>query len=173
MLVIMVVGAAIVALFLYYKDNETDNTNTEKNESVVNETENAIIEDVLNHILKNEGGYVNDKDDAGGETNFGISKRAHPNEDIKNMTAERAKEIYKSEYVEPMRQYWVGKDKNNIYQIIDSAVNAGVSKTKQLLQKVTSSLSFKQVRKDFYISIAKGAKAKFLNGWLKRINVEL
>lgn len=45
-----------------------------------------------------EGGYTDDINDPGGETNFGISKRAHPNEDIKGMTRERAIEIYLSEY---------------------------------------------------------------------------
>ena len=42
-------------------------------------TFNEIIEVVLEH----EGGYVNDPDDAGGETNFGIAKRWYPNVDIK------------------------------------------------------------------------------------------
>ena len=48
--------------------------------------------------LIHEGGYVNDPRDAGGETNFGISKREFPNEDIKNMTEDRAIEIYKEGY---------------------------------------------------------------------------
>ena len=48
--------------------------------------------------LIHEGGYVNDPNDAGGETNFGISKREYPNEDIKNMTRERAIELYKEGY---------------------------------------------------------------------------
>lgn len=49
-------------------------------------------------ILENEGGYVDHPSDPGGETNMGISKRAFPNEDIKGMTKERAKEIYKANY---------------------------------------------------------------------------
>ena len=67
------------------------------------------IQDIL-FVLKQEGvkfdvngavidpGYVNDPRDPGGETKFGISKRAHPNEDITNLTYERALEIYKTEY---------------------------------------------------------------------------
>ena len=42
------------------------------------------------YAIPNEGGYVNDPQDPGGETKFGISKRYHPNEDIKNLTRERA-----------------------------------------------------------------------------------
>ena len=45
---------------------------------------NDIIEVVLHH----EGGYVNDPKDPGGETNFGIAKRSHPDVDIKNLTKE-------------------------------------------------------------------------------------
>ncbi len=45
-----------------------------------------------------EGGYSNDPRDPGGETNYGIAKRYHPREDIKNMTLARAKEIYLKEY---------------------------------------------------------------------------
>lgn len=42
------------------------------------------------YAIPNEGGYVNDPQDPGGETNMGIAKRYHPNEDIKNLTRERA-----------------------------------------------------------------------------------
>ena len=45
-----------------------------------------------------EGGYSNDPRDPGGETKYGIAKRYHPQEDIKNMTLARAKEIYLTEY---------------------------------------------------------------------------
>ena len=52
------------------------------------------------YAIPNEGGYVNNQNDPGGETNMGISKRYHPHEDIKNLTRERAnailyKEIWK------------------------------------------------------------------------------
>ena len=49
-------------------------------------------------ILKNEGGYVNDPNDAGGETNFGISKRSFPDVDIKNLTREKAVAIYRTSF---------------------------------------------------------------------------
>lgn len=45
------------------------------------------------YAIPNEAGYVNDENDPGGETNMGISKRYHPNEDIKNLTRERANAI--------------------------------------------------------------------------------
>ncbi len=58
---------------------------------------------VLTFGVDVEGGYVNDLDDPGGETKFGISKRAYPNEDIKNLTIERAKFLGKRDYWYPMR----------------------------------------------------------------------
>ena len=42
------------------------------------------------YAIPNEGGYVDNPKDPGGETNMGISKRYHPNKDIKNLTRERA-----------------------------------------------------------------------------------
>lgn len=49
---------------------------------------------VFELILKHEGGYVNDPNDPGGETKYGISKRSFPTLDIKNLTKQEAKEIY-------------------------------------------------------------------------------
>lgn len=51
-------------------------------------------------VVGGEGGYVNDPRDPGGETKFGISKRAYPNEDIASLTLERAKQIYRRDYWE-------------------------------------------------------------------------
>lgn len=45
----------------------------------------ARFEDAIKLTLIHEGGYVNNPADPGGETNMGITKRDHPNEDIKNM----------------------------------------------------------------------------------------
>ena len=40
------------------------------------------FDDIIEVVLEHEGGYVNDPDDPGGETNFGIAKRSHPDVDI-------------------------------------------------------------------------------------------
>ena len=49
------------------------------------------------YAIPNEKGYVNNVNDPGGETNMGISKRYHPNEDIKNLTRERANALLYNE----------------------------------------------------------------------------
>ena len=61
----------------------------------------AVFEDVKNEILDVEGReYTNDPYDPGGETKYGISKRAYPDLDIFNLTENAAFEIYE-------RDYWV------------------------------------------------------------------
>ena len=65
---------------------------------------------ILNERTKaNEGGYVNHPHDRGGPTKYGISTRWYPNEDIKNLTRERANAIF-------YRDYWI---KTKIYQLPD------------------------------------------------------
>ena len=54
----------------------------------------TTFEEIIESVLKHEGGYVNDPHDRGGETNFGITKKFYPNVDIKNLTKEQAKKIY-------------------------------------------------------------------------------
>lgn len=44
------------------------------------------------------GGYTNDPNDPGGETRWGISKGAHPELDILNLTLEQAAEVYRQHY---------------------------------------------------------------------------
>lgn len=49
-------------------------------------------------VIQEEGGYVNDPQDPGRETNFGISKRAYPQLDIPNLTVAEATTIYYTDY---------------------------------------------------------------------------
>lgn len=83
-------------------------------------------------MLSYEGGWVNDPNDAGGETNFGISKRAYPALDIKSLTIDDAKAIYK-------RDYWMAISadqlpENLAFAVFDTAVNMGVTSAIRLLQ---------------------------------------
>ena len=52
-----------------------------------------VFYEIIEGVIEKEGGYVNDPDDPGGETKYGISKKAFPKEDIKNLTIVRAKDI--------------------------------------------------------------------------------
>jgi lysozyme family protein len=48
------------------------------------------------------GGFVNHPLDPGGMTKYGISKRAHPDVDIENLTEQEAAEIYYYAYWKPL-----------------------------------------------------------------------
>lgn len=147
-------------------------------------------------VLKHEGGYVNNPADPGGETKYGISKRAYPNEDIKNLTRERAKEIYFSDYWKKNLLDQVD-DQEVAAAMLDTVVNHG--KGPMLIQKAAQDIgvpldvdgrigpatvravntlpakqylaSLHNVRERYYYDlVAKDpAKAVFLKGWLARI----
>ena len=59
------------------------------------------FEAAVNDVLGEEGGYVNNPADPGGETNWGISKRAFPQVDIKALTRDDAKALYRANYWDP------------------------------------------------------------------------
>ena len=56
----------------------------------------TLFDDIIKVVLHHEGGYVNDPQDPGGETNFGIAKRSHPDVDIKNLTEDGQKKSTKN-----------------------------------------------------------------------------
>lgn len=87
-------------------------------------------------ILDHEGGYVNSPKDPGGETKYGISKRAYPNEDIKNLTKDRAKEIYRRDYWNKIRGDYLPFPVAVV--VFDMAVNAGVGRAIKMLQKAAN-----------------------------------
>lgn len=61
----------------------------------------TLINRVWERLLLVEGGYVNDPNDPGGETKFGISKRSYPHLDIKNLTEDDAKKIFIEDFFNP------------------------------------------------------------------------
>ena len=54
--------------------------------------------DSIEFVLKHEGGLVDHPDDPGGLTNMGISKKAYPHLDIRNLTEEEVMQIYYKDY---------------------------------------------------------------------------
>lgn len=88
---------------------------------------------IMKHILNSEGGYVNDPDDRGGETKFGISKRNHPEVDIKNLTIDGALDIYRRLYWSPSKAEKLMPELR--YQYFDFVVNAGQGNAVKVLQK--------------------------------------
>lgn len=84
-------------------------------------------------LIGHEGGYVHHPKDPGGETKFGISKRAYPDENIKDLSLDRAKQIYR-------RDYWDKVEAENLppeirFDVFDVAVNSGVGTAVKMLQR--------------------------------------
>ena len=128
-------------------------------------------------IIGIEGGYVDNPNDRGGKTKYGISKRAYPNVDIKNLTLNKAKEIYN-------RDYWIATKLEHIdcydiqLELFDTAVNMGVYKAQTILQEALNLLNrnernFKDLKVDgqigkvtisAYNQVDKKILLKVLNG---------
>ena len=94
------------------------------------------FDDIIEVVLKHEGGYVNDPVDPGGETNFGIAKRSHPDVDIKNLTEEGAKEIYYQDYWMKNRVPQLPDELKHIY--FDMCINQGRGRAVKILQQAAN-----------------------------------
>jgi lysozyme family protein len=89
--------------------------------------------DAMSVVLEMEGGYVNDPRDPGGETKYGISKRAYPQEDIANLSVERACFLYKRDYWDAIKADQLpGKVR---FAVFDAAINSGVAQAVKWLQR--------------------------------------
>ena len=94
------------------------------------------FDDIIEVVLEHEGGYVNDPDDPGGETNFGIAKRSHPDVDIANLTKDGAKEIYKEHYWDRNKVEDLSEELRHIY--FDMCVNQGRGRAVKIMQRAAN-----------------------------------
>jgi lysozyme family protein len=143
-------------------------------------------------ILENEGGYVNNPKDPGGETKYGISKRSYPNLDIKNLTIDQAKDIYYRDFWLPIQADSIIDERLAVHYF-DMAVNAGRSRAVRLLEKITGQgitgtiskdtlikanlipdapARYVQARKDYYhnITLINPKNNAFIKGWMNRVD---
>lgn len=87
----------------------------------------------FDRIMDHEGGYVNNPDDPGSETKWGISKRSYPMLNIATLSREDAKAIY-------LRDFWNRIDASRLhdgvaFQAFDFAVNSGIETAVRYLQR--------------------------------------
>src|SRR6185312_9585820 len=139
-------------------------------------------DDCLTRLLKDEGGYTNDKSDSGGPTNFGITLsdyRKYINsrgtaEDVRRMSVDQAKAIYRS-------KYWDALNCDNLpsgvdYTCFDYGVNSGLGRPRKALQRFKSLSGSNLInaindeRTAFLKAIGVGKNARFLKGWLNRVS---
>ena len=94
---------------------------------------NNSFEPAMRAVLDWEGGHVDDPEDPGGETRFGISKAAHPKVNISKLTKDKARKIYR-------RDYWDVCGCNDLPSgldviVFDTAVNCGTDRAVRWLQQ--------------------------------------
>ena len=114
-------------------------------------------------------GYVNDADDPGGETKYGISKAAHPELDIKNLTISQACEVYFNDYWKPKA---MSLPMPLAMVAFDIYVNHSYATAIMLLRDTPNWQTVIQRRKDFRGERVRinPSQAKYLDGWLNRDN---
>lgn len=142
------------------------------------------------------GGYTNDPKDSGGETKWGISKRSHPNTNIKALTYNDALNIYQSQYWNPLYDHI---DSTKLaFKLYDMGILTGTKRAVTLLQKavntgIDSYLTtdgvcgpltvtainlvdedrlyehYVELYRRYFKRISYFKNKRFLNGWLKRL----
>ena len=149
----------------------------------------------IDKTLAHEGGakFTDDPSDSGGATKYGISQAAYPDLDIRNLTEQQAREIYKRDYWDRVRADEI-TSQAVAENIFDTSVNMGVRTGSRLAQVaveiepadgIIGSQSLKVINncdEEFFISnytIAKIARyayicnknksqKRFLLGWINR-----
>jgi lysozyme family protein len=141
--------------------------------------------------LRFEGGYVWNKADPGGETNFGItastfwhylSDHGQALRSVRTITGAELRDIYQSRYWDPVT---AGRTWPLNAVLFDVAVNSGVGTALWMLEQAKAqvpvsapdrmkalALAVCDVRQQFFRDIVKRRPTSliFLNGWLRRVN---
>ncbi|KXZ66832.1 glycoside hydrolase family 108 protein [Acinetobacter venetianus] len=103
---------------------------------------NITFDQVFDRTIGHEGGYVNNPNDRGGETNWGVTiATARANGYIgsmREMTREQAKQIYfKAFWQRAKCDQYTGAIS---YQLFDAAVNHGIGNAIRMLQRAANVL---------------------------------
>jgi lysozyme family protein len=108
---------------------------------------------ILAFIIRvNEGGsqIVNDPNDPGGLTKYGIAQKFHPGVDVKNLTLLQAVDIYKKKYLSKLPTIL---DPQMLYQVLDMAINAGVKTAINLYRPNMTVTEYQIAREKYYRSL--------------------
>ena len=151
----------------------------------------------LDLVLKSEGGWVNNFNDPGGETNFGVTKRVweeyvgHPVESLKKLTKEEVAPLYELKYWRPCYGEILPRGLDLV--VFSMGVNAGPGRSVKLLQQsiglvpdgvigprtrglisdsncATLIAKFSEVRREYYRALK--TFPIFGRGWLNRVDHE-
>lgn len=152
----------------------------------------------FDNLIKEEGGYVNDPDDPGGETKYGVSKRSYPHLNIKNLTLNDVSKIYRKDFYDVLRCDELPTDMV-AQEVLEQGVNMGVKTVISFLQIVAKSVgsaidvdgkigpktlgALKTIPEDVLLAALKSLAIshylelaherppmrKYLNGWIRRV----
>lgn len=107
------------------------------------------FDNVIGGVLQREGGYNASDGNSGNPVNFGINQGANPDIDVRNLTEDQAKQIYKQRYWDP-----IGGDQlppEAQAAVFDAAVNQGVSAAQQMWRESGGDVQkFSQLRLQRY-----------------------
>jgi len=124
----------------------------------------------LNFVFEREGGQSNDPADRGGLTKFGISQKNNPDIDVANLTKDKAAQIYKARYWDPIQADTLPPEMR--LAAFDTAVQHGVKPAISIIEKSGGDTGaiIKQ-REDLYRNIVANdpSQAKFAKGWSNRL----
>lgn len=100
-------------------------------------------QDIINKIIKVEGGYVNDPSDSGGETNYGITVKVACDNgytgEMIDLPVTLAYDIYKAKYYDTVK---AGNMPDLVAEeVVDTAVNMGTSRAGKFLQRALNLLT--------------------------------
>lgn len=93
----------------------------------------------VERVLTEEGGYVRNPSDPGGETRYGISRREYPRLDLRSLTREQAIAIY-------YRDFWRKQNYAELpaplgEKLFDLAVNMGPAEAVRCIQRALRACS--------------------------------
>ena len=96
--------------------------------------------EIIDRLIQREGGFADHRDDKGGPTRFGITKRTLSEwrgydvsrAQVQTLHIDEAREIYARQYLEPFAAVTDGPLKE---LLVDTAVHSGPGKAKRLLQE--------------------------------------
>ena len=141
---------------------------------------------VISDIIAREGGFVNNPNDLGGPTKYGITIKTLSDyrkvectvEDVRSLTVDEASTIYESIYAKPFEAWTQHVELYSL--IVDSAVQHGVARVQGWLADIIKTTVdpnpvykfFLRKRCQFYgeIITARPANATFAKGWLRRLS---
>jgi lysozyme family protein len=106
----------------------------------------ALVLAVVGGVVATEGGYVNDPNDAGGETNHGITiqvAREHGYDgSMQALPVEKARDIYADTYIRtPKFDRVLAKSPAVGSKLVDAGVNAGPARAARWFQQSLNDLS--------------------------------